>query len=49
MTRLKHKTALVTGAARGIGQGISAAFIREGATTILTDIDEAEGRKDAAE
>lgn len=49
MTRLKHKTALVTGAARGIGQGISAAFIREGATTILTDIDEAEGRKAAAE
>jgi len=49
MTRLKHKTALVTGAARGIGRGISAAFIREGATTILTDIDEAEGRKAAAE
>ena len=49
MTRLKHKTALVTGAARGIGWGISAAFIREGATTILTDIDEAEGRKAAAE
>lgn len=49
MTRLKHKTALVTGAARGIGRGISAAFIREGARTILTDIDEAEGRKAAAE
>ena len=49
MTRLKHKTALVTGAARGIGRGISAAFIREGATTILTEIDEAEGRKAAAE
>ena len=39
--RLKDKTALVTGAARGIGEAVSAAFAREGARVILTDIDEA--------
>jgi NAD(P)-dependent dehydrogenase (short-subunit alcohol dehydrogenase family) len=39
--RLQNKTALVTGAARGIGEAISAAFAREGARVVLTDIDEA--------
>jgi len=38
--RLQDKTALVTGAARGIGEAICAAFIREGARVLATDIDE---------
>jgi NAD(P)-dependent dehydrogenase (short-subunit alcohol dehydrogenase family) len=38
MPRLSGKTALVTGAARGIGEAIAKAFIDEGARVILTDI-----------
>jgi NAD(P)-dependent dehydrogenase (short-subunit alcohol dehydrogenase family) len=45
--RLSGKTALITGAARGIGWAAAAAFVREGARVILTDIDEA-GVKAAA-
>jgi NAD(P)-dependent dehydrogenase (short-subunit alcohol dehydrogenase family) len=41
--RLSQKTALVTGAARGIGQAIARLFHREGATVILTDIRDEEG------
>ena len=43
MPRLAGKTCVVTGAARGIGRAICAAFVAEGATVILTDSDEAEG------
>ena len=43
MPRLAGKTCVVTGAARGIGRAISAAFQAEGATVVLTDSDEAEG------
>ena len=39
--RLKGKTALVTGAARGIGEAIAAAFAREGADVCVTDINKA--------
>jgi NAD(P)-dependent dehydrogenase (short-subunit alcohol dehydrogenase family) len=49
MHRLSDKIALVTGGARGIGRAICDAFIRQGAHTIVTDIDEAEGRRTAAE
>lgn len=49
MGRLNGKIALVTGAARGIGEGIARAFVREGATVWLTDIDEAAGSALAAE
>jgi len=38
MKRLHKKRCLVTGAARGIGEAIAAAFIREGAEVILSDI-----------
>jgi NAD(P)-dependent dehydrogenase (short-subunit alcohol dehydrogenase family) len=44
MGRLDNKIALVTGAARGIGEAISEAFLREGATVVLTDIRDAPGR-----
>lgn len=39
MNRLKSKTALITGAARGIGAAIATAFRDEGADVIVTDID----------
>lgn len=37
--RLTGKLCIVTGAARGIGKAIGQAFINEGATVLLTDID----------
>ena len=37
--RLKDKVALVTGAARGIGEAIADAFASEGARVLVTDID----------
>ena len=36
MNRLEGKTALITGASRGIGQGLAEAFSAEGATLIIT-------------
>jgi NAD(P)-dependent dehydrogenase (short-subunit alcohol dehydrogenase family) len=48
MGRLAGKIALVTGAARGIGEAIAAAFVAEGARVLLTDIDDATGRATAA-
>ena len=47
MQRLTGKTCVVTGAARGIGHAIASAFKKEGANVIVTDIDEALGRKTA--
>lgn len=43
MARLSGKIALVTGAARGIGQSIAELFAQEGATVIVTDVRDAEG------
>jgi NAD(P)-dependent dehydrogenase (short-subunit alcohol dehydrogenase family) len=40
MRRLQHKTALVTGAARGIGRGIALKFAAEGARVGVMDLDE---------
>lgn len=47
MTRLKGKTALITGAARGIGLAFAEAYIREGAQVALADIDIARARSEA--
>jgi NAD(P)-dependent dehydrogenase (short-subunit alcohol dehydrogenase family) len=45
--RLENKVALVTGAARGIGAEICRLFAEEGASVILTDMRDAEGRRTA--
>lgn len=49
MNRLNDKVALITGAARGIGEGIARAFSQEGATVILSDINHDLGKTVAAE
>ena len=38
MGRLEGKVAIVTGAARGNGEGAAKVMAREGATVVLTDI-----------
>ncbi len=44
MKRFDGKVALVTGAARGLGQVTAQAFAREGAKVVVADIDEAGGQ-----
>lgn len=46
--RLKDKVAIVTGGGSGFGEGIAATFAREGAKTIVADIDEAAAARVAA-
>jgi 3alpha(or 20beta)-hydroxysteroid dehydrogenase len=49
MGRLSGKTAIITGASQGMGAAHARAFVREGAKTVLTDLNAAAGRKLAAE
>lgn len=46
--RLSGKTALITGAARGIGAEIARRFREEGASVFVSDVNRAEGEKTAA-
>ena len=41
--RLKNRVAVVIGAARGIGEGIAARFVEEGASVVIADVEEAAG------
>lgn len=45
--RLKSKIALITGASKGIGLAIAKLFVENGATCILSDIDDIQGEKEA--
>jgi 3(or 17)beta-hydroxysteroid dehydrogenase len=49
MDRVKDKVAIVTGAARGLGKGISQLLAKEGAKVVVTDILEDSGREVAEE
>ncbi len=47
--RLKNKTAIVTGAGRGLGKAIAKAFAKEGAHVMMVSLDENELQKAARE
>ena len=45
MKRLENKTALITGGASGIGRSAVEAFVREGASVIIWDLNEEKGKE----
>lgn len=47
--KLEGKTALITGAARGIGKAFAEAYVAEGARVVIADIDIARARESAEE
>lgn len=49
MGRLSGKVAIITGAAKGLGEADARMFVREGARVVLTDVDSANGERVAAE
>lgn len=49
MKRLEGKSALITGAAQGIGRGFAGAYVREGATVAIADINLEAAQATAAE
>ncbi len=49
MGRVKGKVAIITGAASGLGKGAASLLAREGATVILADINEVQGKEAAEE
>jgi 3(or 17)beta-hydroxysteroid dehydrogenase len=49
MDRVKDKVAIVTGAARGLGEGISRLLAKEGAKVVVTDVLEDDGKEVAEE
>lgn len=49
MGRLKGKVAIITGAAKGLGEADARMFANEGATVVLTDVDRDNGERVAAE
>ncbi len=49
MNRLEGKSALITGSARGIGRAFAEAYVREGATVAIADINLERAEKTASE
>ncbi|HVH24881.1 MAG TPA: 3-oxoacyl-ACP reductase family protein [Pseudonocardia sp.] len=49
MGKLENKVAIVTGAGQGIGRGIAVKLAAEGATVVVTDINEATAKETAGE
>lgn len=47
--RLQGKTAIVTGAASGVGEAVARRFVREGAHVLMSDLNQLDGERIAAE